>query len=210
MRSLLHQGSRFVFWSGLLWMGMLVWLNDAQAQYKHHGLGIIAGSRYTFNVEGDPASNNLLAQRGYGVSAAYLSLGIDYQYRFTNNWIVAVEAAFSFHACNAGQAGPNAVCVRGEATPLMLTANTGLRYLFLTDDFRPYVGFGIGYWQSLAFVQQNLSSFGPTAEVGFEWFFKEELSLGVRIRYGLLLLIGENNISPFHELSGGIVFNAYL
>jgi opacity protein-like surface antigen len=206
---------RHIVLFGLLLSGASLALpSQAHAQFKHHGLGIIAGTRYTFNVEGDPASPNALAKRGYGVSIAYFNLGLEYQYRFLNNWLVGVDAHISFHSCNAGDSPVSkkgsAVCERGVSTPIMFAAMTEIRYLFLTDEFRPYVGLGVGVWQSLAFVEEGLTSFGGVLTVGFEYFVKEEISIGLRVRNGLQLLVGLQNITPFYTLSGGFVFNAYF
>ncbi|MCB9639473.1 MAG: outer membrane beta-barrel protein [Myxococcales bacterium] len=214
MTYILRRLAPFGLFGLILFGSMLALPSQAQAQFKHHGLGIILGTRYTFNVEGDPNSSNAIAQRGYGVSIAYFNLGLEYQYRFLNNWLVGVDAHISFHSCNAGQTatskGGTGVCERGVSTPIMFTAATEIRYLFLTDEFRPYVGLGIGVWQSLVFVDTPLTSFGPVLTIGFEWFFKEELSLGLRVRNGLQLLVGSQNITPFYTISGGLVFNAYF
>ncbi len=199
-----------IFSSGLFF---LYPLNLANAQYKHHGLGFLAGIQNTFNQGGDPNAEPKggRANLGYNVGISYISLGFEYNLRFEDNWMFTVESHFSIHSCGTPSATEsNAVCGGEYRTPIMFAAVTGIRYLFLTDEIRPYIDLGIGFWQSIALVRTGITSFGPTLTGGFEYFFMEELSLGLRLRYGLQLTIDSAQIVPFHQLMVLATFNAYL
>ncbi len=199
-----------------LFLFLVFWLcsgvRPGLAQYKHHGLGVMLGFQNTFNQTGDPqAKPGSRANLGYGVGFSYLSLGIEYSMRFEDNWMFAVETYFSIHSCGSPTAtDANAVCGGEYKTPLMFAAFSEIRYLFLTDEFRPFISFGLGFWQTLALVRTGLTAFGPELSSGFEYFFMEELSIGFRLRYGLQLTVSASQIFPFHQLMGHITFNAYL
>lgn len=194
----------------------LVWEGAAEAQYKHWGLGFTAGFQNTFNQLGDPNAKPVGSRYnlGYGVGPSYISLGVEGSWRFESKWAIAAETHFSFHSCATSTRDPaqepGTVCSKDHLNPIMLFADVLIRYYFITDEFRPFVDVGIGYWQSLALVNSNVSAFGPTATVGFEWFFKEELSLGVRFRYGLQVVVESTQLSVFHHIIAVATFNAYL
>lgn len=208
--------TRLAWTMGLFFVLCLLWTGQAQAQYKHWGLGFVAGFQNTFNQLGDPNAKPVGSRYnlGYGVGPSYISLGVEGSWRFENKWAIAAETHFSFHACATPTRDPalepGTVCSKDHLSPIMLFADVVIRHYFITDEFRPFVDVGIGYWQSLGLVNANISAFGPTATVGFEWFFKEELSLGVRFRYGLQIVVDTTQLSIFHHISAFATFNAYI
>ncbi len=198
---------RLSFFSPLLFLLFTVFsIPSASAlSLKTTALNVNAAFLNTFNVAGDPTADNARMKNGYGVGPGG-ALAIEWNYRFYNfQWAVSGEAYISLHGC----AVPNDVCASGS-TPMMFSAFTMLRYFFLTDDFRPYAEFGLGYWQSVMFVKTNITEFGPALGGGFEYFVSDEISIGLRVRYGLQLFVGDKGLVPFHQLMGIFTFSAYI
>ena len=193
------------FLGGFLAMGWVMTPSTAHAQYKHTSIGIHASVPFTFNVGGDPTSTNNRAKNGYGVGAGG-ALGLEYTQRFADAWAFAIEAHVSLHAC----AVPNDICV-STSTPVMVEAFTDLRYYFLTDEFRPFVELAVGFWQTLTFVQGHITAPGLAPGVGFDYFLKEEISIGVKFRYGLQLFIDQKvGLFPFHSLMGSVNVSFFI
>lgn len=188
--------------------GLFLFAPSAQAQYKHVPLGFSAGFQMTSNAGGNVnAPAGTLANQGYGVGLSYLTIGGHGGWRFEDNMAVIGEAHVSFHQC----AVPGTVCKTGS-TPIMLSVYTDFRFYFLTDSFRPYINVGVAYWQSVAFVDTNLSSFGPTVALGFEWFIPEveEIALGLQVRYNLQLAVGNTGLDVFHGVHALFAFTTYI
>jgi hypothetical protein len=182
----------------------------AEAQFKHWSIGASLGIQNTFNQAGDPsAPEGTRANLGYGVGISYLSLGIEGSWRFETNWAVNFETLLSFHSCGTPTAtNPNAVCGGDYKTPVMLAVLIDLRYYFITDEFRPFIDVGIAYWQSIGLVRSNISA--PTLTLGFDWFFKEDLALGLRMRYGMQVMVEPAQLFIFHQIMALATFNAYF
>ena len=191
---------------------MLLWGRQAEAQYKHVGMGGSLGLQNTFNQSGNPAAAEGTREKyGYGVGFSYISLGFEGSFRFENKWAASFETLLSFHSCGgpSPEGSPVGICTSGK-TPIMLAVSASIRYYFITDEFRPFADLGIGYWRSVAYTQNAVNAFGPHLTFGFEWFFKEEISLGFQLRYGLQLMAEKSGLYPFHQLMGGVVFRTYL
>ncbi|TNE47246.1 MAG: hypothetical protein EP343_20640 [Deltaproteobacteria bacterium] len=209
-------GLRSLLFAGLLATVWLMGAEQADAQYKHFGLGFVAGIQNTFNQVGDPKAEPVGSRYnlGYGVGFSYISLGVEGSWRFEDRWAVSAETHFSFHSCATpnrdAKQEPRTVCSKDHLSPIMLFVNVLIRHFFITDEFRPYIDIGIGYWQSLALVNASVSAFGPTATLGFEYFFQEELSLGIRVRYGMQVVVEETQLSVFHQIMAVATFNAYI
>lgn len=207
---------RALLFGGLFAAVWLLGTQEAEAQYKHFGLGFVAGVQNTFNQVGDPKAVPVGSRYnlGYGVGFSYISLGVEGSWRFEDRWAVSAETHFSFHSCATPnrdpKAEPRTVCSKDHLSPIMLFVNVLIRHYFITDEFRPYIDLGIGYWQSLALVNSPVSAFGPTATLGFEYFFQEEISLGIRVRYGMQVVVEDTQLSVFHQLMAVATFNAYL
>lgn len=188
--------------------GVTLESTSAFAQFKHRAIGAVAGFQLTSNPGGDiNAAKGSRTERGYGVGPSYFTLGGHGGYHFDERFGLYVQAVAGFHQCSV----PNDVCEAGS-TPISLSVFTDFRIFFMTDSFRPYFNIGVGYWQLLGFVKTNIASFGPTAALGFEWFLPgvEEIALGLEVRYGLQLVIGEKGLEPFHSLNANFVFTTYF
>lgn len=193
------------------WCCLLSWNGAAEAQYKHMALGATAGFLLTSNPGGIAnAPKGTRTEAGYGIGPSFVTLGAHGGWRFEDNLGVYFETHISFHQCGV----PNDVCDAGS-TPIKLSVYTDFRIFFMTDSFRPYVNIGVGYWQTLGLQgpgKTGLSSFGPTAALGFEWFIPgvEEIALGLQIRYNLQLVVGPKGIEPFHGMHAVFAFTTYL
>ncbi len=211
-----HLGMTAVLLSVWLFWGSQDSMAGGGYNFKKYGLGFTLGIQNTFNQTGDPEARPIGSRSniGYGIGFSYLSLGVEGSWEFSQNLALTLETHISFHSCATptldAKTTPTAVCSKDHPTPIMFAAFTSLNYLFVQDDFRPYVGLGIGVWNSLALVNASSTAFGPTATLGFHWFFAESLSLGIRVRYGTQIVIEANRLSVFHQIMAVANFMAYL
>jgi|GEM_PF-1853916 len=208
--------TRIIFVFCILGMFFLV-SSPANAQFKRHGLGITPGFQMTFNQAGNagaPAGSR--ANKGYGIGFSYFSIGIEYALHLNKSFGWVTESHVSMHSCGSGNI--SGVCSPGD-TPIMLAAFTGVRWYFLNTiqddfkDFRPHIGIAMGYWQSLAFVREGITSFGPALDVGADYYIvtgDSEVSLGFRFRYGMKMFTGAGSFSVFHGIMAGVNLTAYL
>lgn len=183
--------------------------------FKKYGLGFSLGIQNTFNQTGDPAATPIGSRYnlGYGVGPG-ASIGVQGSWEFAQNVSLGLETHISFHSCATPtrdpKATPQTICSKDHPTPIMFAAFTNLSYLFLQDDFRPYLSLGVGVWNSIGLVNAASTAFGPTATLGFHWYFAESLALGVRARYGLQVVVESTQLSVFHQIVGVATFMAYL
>ena len=71
-----------------------------------------------------------------------------------------------------------------------LAPSLGLRYLFLEESFRPYVGADLSYLHIFK-PQANSSFFGVGPNLGIEFFVSDSISLGARAQYNVYLSLEE-------------------
>ena len=177
-----------------LLVGLLSLSSDAWAQYRHKGLGATLGFIVPFQQAKVGASPGLL-------------VGIEGFWRFEDRWMAVAETSFSFHfSCTADD---QAVCKSGD-TPILLSAVVSIRHLFTSDEFRPWVGLGFSFWQFI-FAMSN-TAFGPDLGVGFDWFAGEDISVGLKARYTLLLVLSKAaaKFDVRHAVWGGIEAQVYF
>jgi hypothetical protein len=193
-----------------LWLALFLgFASSAQAQFtfKKMSLGAHLGFQNTFNQGGNPqAPKGSIEEIGYGVGPSYISLGIEWTYRFQEHLAAAAETHLSFNSCGK----PSGEICEDGSVPIMIAAFTKLRIYMLTESFRPLVEVGIGYWQSVAFTKSAVTAFGPVASLGFDWFFGEDMLLGMRVQYGLELFVGPKSFIPFHQLMVNFTFATYI
>lgn len=67
----------------------------------------------------------------------------------------------------------------------------GVRYLFLEESFRPYVGLQGGFLYINRDNGQSKVLFGPGAALGFEYFVNDSISIGPRGFFNLFIALNE-------------------
>jgi len=146
----------------------------------------------------DSSSNISLAggDLGFGVSVdSNTQIGLNLAYFITDKWNIEVLAATPFvHDVNVNS-NPLGLEKLGEVThlPPSLTAN----YFFAEKDaaFQPYIGLGLNYTiffdeeftstnEGIGFSDLDLdSSFGWTAQVGFDYMLNKDWFINASARY---------------------------
>lgn len=71
-----------------------------------------------------------------------------------------------------------------------LAPSLGIRYLFIEDTFRPYVGADLSYLHIFK-PQANSSYFGLGPNAGLEYFVSDSISLGARVQFNFYLSLEE-------------------
>jgi outer membrane protein len=68
----------------------------------------------------------------------------------------------------------------------------GIRYLFLEESVRPYVGLDLSYLQLFGTsAQPNTAFAGLGPNVGLDYFVTDSISIGVRVRFNIYLSLNE-------------------
>lgn len=69
----------------------------------------------------------------------------------------------------------------------------GIRYLFLQEQFRPYVGLELSYFQLLGDAAGGLLNYvGASPAVGFDFMLGPQLSLGPRAQVNVYWMLNRN------------------
>jgi len=71
-----------------------------------------------------------------------------------------------------------------------LAPSLGIRYLFLEESIRPYVGADLSYLHVFK-PQGNANFFGVGPNVGIEFFVSDSISLGARAQYNAYVSLDE-------------------
>jgi outer membrane protein len=82
----------------------------------------------------------------------------------------------------------------------------GIRYLFLQETFRPYVGLELSYFQAF-FTNGILNYVGASPAAGFDVMFGPQFSLGPRAQLNLYWMLNRS-LNVAWEVTG--VFSAYF
>ncbi len=142
------------------------------------------------------------ANRSLGLSAGYMS--------FNNTATLNDTVFLGFDASLYIEGGFEAVSLTKIAFPedpisgkrvVGLAPSLGIRYLFLEESIRPYLGADLSYLH--VFKPQGDSNFfgvGPNA--GIEFFVSDSISLGARAQFNVYLSLSEQ-VQTSLILSGG-------
>ena len=92
-----------------------------------------------------------------------------------------------------------------EKRVLGLAPSIGVRYLFLEESFRPYVGADLSYLHVFKpSGDQNFVGVGPN--VGLEYFVSDSISLGARVQFNIYLSLNEKTQTSFLGSAGVSVY----
>ncbi len=151
--------------------------NAAHAQYANRSLGI--GAQATTSIK-----NNALFAVTLEASL-YIESGFDVFLR--------VPLSITDTSTGAGTAS-------GRGQIFATGGSLGIRYLFLEESIRPYVGI---QFSGLVFLTQPKVDYyvGPGATVGLDFFVTDWLSIGARGTYDLFVML---NKSPRNNFGAGL------
>lgn len=164
----------------------VLWATQAQAQFQNKSIGLSAG--YLNPLSTSPGS-----------IAWTLPVGIYATYYLENNF----DLVFELDGLIAHQSAPISQNIWGvNVTPI------GVRYLFLQESFRPYVGLDASFLHFFGgtanlYGSSTSSSYvgvGPNA--GFDAFLSDSLSIGLKLRYNLYIDL--NNVSSAFDATARI------
>jgi outer membrane protein len=133
-----------------------------------------------------PAAHAQFANRSVGGTAGYLqldpNLGIEYGIPVGIEYSSYLENGFDWVSHAHGMIIKEPIT---QSNTWGFTLGTGIRYLFMEEHFRPYVGFDLSYLHIFG-LTGTASFFGLVGpNVGFEYFVTDGTSLGIRGEYNL-------------------------
>jgi outer membrane protein len=147
-----------------------------------------------------PDAHAQYANRSFGVG---LSVNNAIEPALTLEGSVYIESGFDIYLripLTILSTPSGAATVSGSGQVYGTGASLGVRYLFLEERIRPYVGLQIS--TQVLFTQPLVDYyFGPGATVGCDFFVTDFLSLGVRGSYDMFV---DLNRPLRHNFSGGI------
>lgn len=149
----------------------------AHAQFANRSLGLSLGY--------------MDFQRTGGLGDAFF-LGIDAS--------LYIESGFELVSLSK-VAFPKDAADPNEKRVVGLAPSVGLRYLFLEESIRPYLGTDLSY---LIVFKESVSNFvglGPNA--GVDFFVSDSVSLGLRAQYNFYLALNEDTQTSL-ALSAGV------
>ena len=85
-----------------------------------------------------------------------------------------------------------------------LAPSVGIRYLFLEETFRPYVGTDISYLFVFKDITAQYVGLGPN--LGFDYFITDTVSLGLRGQYNFYIALNEKSQSSLTFSVGGAAY----
>lgn len=150
-------------------------------------------------VAPDESSSNITvggANLGFGVNVdSDTQLGLNFAYFFTDNWNVELLAATPFkHDVNVND-NPLGLGKLGEVTHLPPSLLANYYFNDSSSPFQPYAGLGLNYTiffdeeftsanEGIGFSDLDLdSSFGLSAQVGFDYMLDENWLINASVRY---------------------------
>jgi outer membrane protein len=131
------------------------------------------------------------ANRSLGLSAGYMN--------FNGTASLSDTIFFGFDASLYIEAGFEVVSLTKISFPVDpisgkrvvgLAPSLGIRYLFLEESIRPYVGADLSYLHVFK-PQGNSNFFGVGPNVGIEFFVSDSISLGARAQYNAYVSLEE-------------------
>ncbi len=138
----------------------------AQAQFANQSVLLSAG----YMSLGDPSvSGGVPISLGY---TRYLDSGLEFTSRLSF-MILALK-------------GSSYLVIGGELAP-------GIRYLFLQEELRPYVGLELSfrYINGVDTSQTSSGFFGVGPVVGLDYFLTDQFSLGVRGQFDVYMMLNQ-------------------
>ncbi|MBJ6763129.1 hypothetical protein JGU66_20365 [Myxococcaceae bacterium JPH2] len=141
----------------------LLGATPARAQFANHSIGVSLGYmdfKRTAGLEGTPF------------------LGIDASLYIESGFELVSLTKIMF---------PRSVA--DDKRVVGLAPSLGIRYLFMEESIRPYVGSDISYLVVLKNTTSNFVGIGPN--VGVDYFVSDTVSMGIRAQYNFYIALNE-------------------
>ncbi len=151
-------------------------------------------------------SHAQFANRSLGLSLGYMN--------FNNTASLSSTGFIGFDATLFIEGGFEVVSLTKLAFPydpisdrrvLGLAPSVGLRYLFLQESIRPYVGADLSYLHVFK-PQGDSNFFGLGANAGIEFFVSDSISLGVRGQFNVYLSLNEATQTSLMGSGGASIY----